>query len=251
MSAPKDPEKYKVWKQRLSTSSRSSEARKQMLVSKEWRQKQSIAKKGKKNSPEHCRHISEAKKGKPLSTEHRRRISEVRRSPNNPLRGRPRSEEVRKKIGEGNKGRIVSEETRRKQSLVRKGRSSWNKGKECSQFRGENNGMWKGGKSFEPYCPRFTFEFKNRVRAFFDYKCVECGSPQNGEKLHVHHVNFNKMACCDGTKPLFVALCRSCHTKTQSPRMYWEQYFTDMINDYYGGKCYLNKDEVILKGVEM
>jgi hypothetical protein len=116
--------------------------------------------------------------------------------------------------------------------------------KSNSRRCGKNSALWKGGISYEPYCPRFTKEFKERVRAFFGYQCIECGTPQNGELLHVHHVNYNKQSCCDNTIPLFVPLCRGCHTKTtHSKRKDWENHFTDIINQYYGGKCYFTKDE--------
>lgn len=111
--------------------------------------------------------------------------------------------------------------------------------------RGENCPAWKGGISFEPYCPKFNNEFKERVRAFFGYQCVECGYAwHEGEpRLAVHHVTFNKETCCDSSVPLFVPLCKSCHMKTGYRRDFWQQHFTDMINQYYGGRCYLTKEE--------
>lgn len=110
------------------------------------------------------------------------------------------------------------------------------------KLNGPNHPNWQGGISFEPYCSKFNKEFKERVRAFFGYHCVECGTPQNGSKLHVHHVNFQKDSCCnDGVTPLFVSLCDSCHGKTGRNRDYWQQHFTEIINRDYGGKCYLPK----------
>ena len=139
--------------------------------------------------------------------------------------GVPLSEEHRKRIGKSNKGHSVLEETRNKIS---------------ENLKGEKHPNWQGGISFEPYCPKFNNEFKERVRAFFNYQCLECGTPQNGTKLQVHHVNFRKDACCtEDVIPLFVPLCRSCHTATNHNRPYWQQHFTEMINGYYGGQCYL------------
>ena len=112
--------------------------------------------------------------------------------------------------------------------------------------KGEKSVHWKGGISFEPYCPKFNKEFKERVRAFFDYKCVECGTPQKETKLGVHHVNFDKQSCCNDKVPLFVPLCPSCHTKTIHNREHSEQYFTEIINNYYGGRCYCTKEEMIV-----
>ena len=135
------------------------------------------------------------------------------------------------------------EEHRRKVSEALKESPSEEHRRKVSNARKDRNGNWNGGISFEPYCPKFNREFKERVRSFFGYRCAECGAPQNGKKLAVHHVNFNKMSCCDNTPPLFVPLCRSCHARTQKDREYWEEHFTRMINEYHGGACYFPKEE--------
>ena len=143
--------------------------------------------------------------------------------------------ELRKKIGEAHKGNTYN---------LGRHPSGETRNKMCEAHKGEKSPMWKGGISFEPYCPKFNNEFKERNRAFFDYICPECLTPQNGVKLCVHHINFNKMSCCDNTPPLFVPLCKSCHSKTNSNRDYWEAYFTNMIEDYYEGKCYFTPEEM-------
>jgi 5-methylcytosine-specific restriction endonuclease McrA len=131
-------------------------------------------------------------------------------------------------------GRHQSEETLRKLSQARKG-----------LLCGERNGRWNGGSSFEPYCPRFSKEFKERVRAFWEYRCGLCGKTQveNGRALSVHHVHYLKEACCDEMiKPLFVPLCMTCHSKTNSgDRNEWEAHFTQVITEKHGGQCYLSK----------
>lgn len=118
------------------------------------------------------------------------------------------------------------------------------KGKPRPEISGDKSGRWSGGVSFEPYCQKFNSEFKERVRAFFNYECIECGTPQNGMKLHVHHVNYHKMSCCDKERTLFVSLCASCHSKTGKNREYWREHFTTMIDKYYSGNCYLSKEEM-------
>lgn len=228
---------------------------------------------------ERARKISEALRGKPKSEEHRKNISKS-------LKGVKRviSPEQRKKISDSMKGKRVgsnnpmygthaSEETRRKMSEAQKGKNHPMFGKHHSEESkqkmrkshtpmseetrknlgknrlGEKSHNWKGGISFEPYCPKFNDEFKERVRAFFGYRCVECGKTQeeNGIALSVHHVTFDKKTCCNTSIPFFVPLCIKCHTKTNHNRPFWRYWFTEMINRHYGGKCYLSKEEMTKK----
>jgi hypothetical protein len=112
--------------------------------------------------------------------------------------------------------------------------------------RGPNAPGWKGGISFEPYCPKFNNEFKQRVRAFFDFQCLMCGKPQeeNGNALHVHHVNYDKTACCDGKPVHFAALCCRHHSKTShGDRQRWANMLHIVIEEVYGGRSYLTKEE--------
>ena len=189
-------------------------------------------------SEEHRKKLSESHKGRLHTEEELKKMSEAQNGEKNHYFGKHHSEETRRKMSEAQKGKHGywtgkkhSPQTRKKMSESRKGEKSY---------------YWKGGISFEPYCPLFNDEFKERVRAFFDYKCVECGTPQNGSKLHVHHVNFNKKTCCDDSIPLFVPLCTPCHGRTQRNREDWRARFTDMINQYYSGKCYFSKEEFAL-----
>lgn len=123
---------------------------------------------------------------------------------------------------------------------------SKNRERSLDEFvRGENHPNWRGGISFEPYCPKFNKEFKERVRAFFNYRCVECGKTQEeeGRALCIHHVNYNKKTCCDNTIPLFVPLCDTCHKHTNHNREYWQLHFTELIYLQHGGKCYYSQEE--------
>jgi len=106
---------------------------------------------------------------------------------------------------------------------------------------------WYGGVSYDDspqYCEKFNAKFKERVRAFRGYMCFECGIPQNGTKLHVHHVHYDKKMCCNGSPRDVVPLCTSCHSKTNVNRDYWEDHFTERIYEHDPeGKCFFTKDE--------
>ena len=159
-------------------------------------------------------------------------------------KGEPRSEITVEKMSKymvGRKLRLglpVSDETRQKLSDA-------NRGKFC----GSKSPNWRGGTSFGQYCEKFNNEFKERVHAFFGYHCVICGQVWHpgDEKLHVHHVNYNKTACCDESKRMFVPLCRACHNLTSAPnkRGYWRDVFTKLIEQNYGGKSYFTKEEMM------
>ncbi len=121
-------------------------------------------------------------------------------------------------------------------------------------IRGDGNGTYK------PYCPKFNNEFRERVRAFWNYSCGNCGLPEVERKLSVHHVTYNKKACCEELKDdedllneykikqeykfLFVPLCRRCHGKTINNKSKWKKHFIELISRKYGGKTYFTEDEM-------
>lgn len=47
------------------------------------------------------------------------------------------------------------------------------------------------------------------------------------------------MSCCDGTPPLFIPVCQSCHAKTNLNRNWWEDMLTEYIMIWYDGESYL------------
>jgi hypothetical protein len=218
------------------------------LHSEETKQKISIKNKGRKLSNEAKQKIGNASRGRVgyRHTEEAKQKISVANS------GSVRSEETRKRMSESAKGKRKTDEHRKNISNALKGRklTEQTKQKMHDAQCGEKSHMWKGGKSFEPYCVKFNNEFKERVRNFFGRKCVECGKMEkdNGKKLSVHHVNFNKQTCCDDTIPLFVPLCASCHSKTNTNRDYWEKHFITMIDEQYGGKCYTEKEKAASRG---
>jgi hypothetical protein len=110
-------------------------------------------------------------------------------------------------------------------------------------------GFWYGNVDYKvkpgEYCELFNDEFKERVRAFWAYRCFECGEPQNGTKLSIHHIHYNKKMCCDGSPRDVIPLCASCHAKTNNKREYWEKHFTELLYmNHPKGKCFFTKEEM-------
>ena len=125
--------------------------------------------------------------------------------------------------------------------------------------RGEDHPNWRGGASYGDYCKEWK-PSRSRCRSFFNYTCVECGKleseniTENGKQwnLSVHHVFGNKDMCCeqdeiDYTKRKMVPLCINCHCKITNSKdqEYWQNKFSKLIDEQYGGKCYYTKEEML------
>ena len=113
-----------------------------------------------------------------------------------------------------------TEEIKANMSAARKGK-----------YLGENASNWRGGISFLPYCIKFNNRYKNHIRNLFGNECFLCGllEADNGRKLDVHHVNYNKDCGCDGAKCICVPLCMRCHMKTNYNRDYWQALIMEML----------------------
>lgn len=164
-------------------------------------------------------------------------------------RGRTVSDATRTKIGNAHRGKKISDEQKLHLRSLYIGTKLPEITKEkirANTPRAEESPHWKGGVSFAPYCPKFTREFKDRVRAFFGNRCVVCGKTpeENGKALTVHHVNYDKAVCCNTATPLFAAVCVSHNTIANNRREYWERFFTELIRNRYNGKCYFTKEEM-------
>jgi len=83
------------------------------------------------------------------------------------------------------------------------------------------NSNWLGGKSFEPYSPGWTKTYKEQIRDQDNHTCQLCGKTEkdNGQKLDVHHIDYNKKNL--DPKDL-ISLCKGCHLKTNFNRKYWK-----------------------------
>jgi hypothetical protein len=205
-------------------------------------------KKGQTHTLETKAKMSLAQKGRVCSLETREKLSTVRK-------GRsyaPLSLEHKTKLSIAHKGKHLSSEHKAKLSVIRKGKkfspehkANISKAKISASLHGEKAPNWQGGISFKPYCPKFDEDLKRRVRAFFDHQCIFCAKTtiENKQNLSVHHVDYNKDACCDEKPAQFAACCLRCHSKTNSDRERWNKIICIIIDEIYGGKSYFTKEE--------
>ena len=92
---------------------------------------------------------------------------------------------------------------------------------------GELSSTWRGGISFEPYSTQWTEQVKTRIRQRDGNCCVLCNIEQSPRRrLSVHHIDYNKFNVQDSN---LVALCLSCHTKTNFNREYWRSLLSALL----------------------
>lgn len=122
------------------------------------------------------------------------------------------SEETKKKISKNNprywlgkKRPPRSEETKKKISEGIKGEKHWN---------------WQDGKSFEPYGPYWTENYKASIRERDNFTCGLCGKYP---AFCVHHIDYNKL---NPDPEMKITLCSNCHGKVGHNKDYWQNYFT-------------------------
>lgn len=166
------------------------------------------------------------------------------------LQGKKKSDEHRRKNSESHKGKKQSIETRQKRSDSMKGKGPWNKGKHLSEehkqkikqnrpdFSGKNNPMygksrelspvWQGGKSEEEYGSEWTKELKSFIKQR-DLNICQTPNCFNNKRLCIHHIDYNKK---NNDPNNLITLCRSCHTKTNYNRNYYQNYYTEIRGIY-------------------
>jgi len=207
---------------------------------------------------EHRRNIGRSLKGKhgwKLPEEHieKLRISHLGISPSN--KGK---KGLQKPWNKGLKGIFThTEEQKKKTSERMMGHPGYMLGKKQSYVARTKlteslmGGFWYGKIIYHDgpiYCDLWNENLRLRVRAWYGNCCVECGQMwyPGQRKFHVHHVWYNKKACCDDTPRSLILLCDACHNKTTpiKNREYWSKHFQEMIDTYYCGRCWLTKEEM-------
>lgn len=94
----------------------------------------------------------------------------------------------------------------------------------------ERHPCWKGGIGKKPYPFDFNKELKELIRKRDHYTCQLCGMPEceNGQKLTIHHIDYNK----DNLDPKnLTSLCRRCNPKVNFKREHWQKFFGEKIDN--------------------
>lgn len=210
--------------------------------------------------PEYCRNVSEGKKIQCSDLVTRQKHSEraklqwknhkIREKMLSGMLGKHRSAEfcarMSIKTTENMKNPLVRERLRNFAILQWADPENRRKNGERIQ-KAHIDSLWYGDVKYNDgpqYCEKFNREFKERVRAYWGYRCFECHVIRK-KGLSVHHVHYDKKMCCNGSPRDVVPLCASCHQKTNFNRDYWEDHFTELLYLYdSSGKCFFTKEEM-------
>lgn len=136
------------------------------------------------------------------------------------------SEEAKEKIRknharywEGKKRDLETNEKISKKVLI-----LWTNPEYRENRSGVNNPLWKGGISKLPYTQDWTEDLRDSIRKRDKYICQICFLSQDdqGRKLDVHHIDYDKENCDPSN---LVSLCDSCHARTGAGnREMWKSY---------------------------
>lgn len=181
--------------------------------------------------------MSDAKKGHPTLQETRRKISEQNKgrpswnkgkhyvSSGSFKKGHAVPIEWKQKVSEACSGKIPKNpinkgEHRGQKTEFKKGNVPW-----CKGLVGEQSMAWKGGVSFIPYCHKFNKKLKEKIRERDNRMCQLCGDKENGRKLSVHHIHYDKENC----EPDLISLCHHCNLVVNHSRDYYEGLFMELL----------------------
>lgn len=82
--------------------------------------------------------------------------------------------------------------------------------------------------SHSAYPRVFSRSLKEAIRERDGHRCQLCGGKGGKRKLSIHHINYDKGDCA--TENL-IALCGSCHSRTNANRAEWQALFSRMMQD--------------------
>jgi len=112
-------------------------------------------------------------------------------------------------------------------------RSEWMKDRSYNpayrtDFKLHKNPNWKGGLSFEPYALGWNKTYREQIRYRDGYRCLICGvsEVENGRKLSIHHIDYNKKSI---EPKNLITVCVRCHSKTNYQREFWKKHLKEVM----------------------
>ena len=130
----------------------------------------------------------------------------------------------KKMYGENNPfyGKHHTKEEKIHHSNIMKGKLSGENNPFFGKY-GEKSSNWQGGKSFEPYCPKFNNRLKEKIRNKYNRKCYICNRNEKDNitrtgkfrRLSIHHIDRDKEQGCNGKPFKLIPLCMYCHPKNE------------------------------------
>jgi len=156
-------------------------------------------------------------KGHKRSEEYKRKMSIIKtpqnRGSNNPMYGKHHSEKSKALISKNKIGTRHTDEWKENMSVI---------------MSGTGNPNWKGGISYEEYCPVWKDkEYKDEIKERDGYTCQNPLCWGKSKKLCIHHIDYNKKNC--GPNNL-ITLCFSCNARANFKRKTWKVLYEKINN---------------------
>ena len=117
--------------------------------------------------------------------------------------------------------------------------NKWNRGQRCQvcyhiRNSGPNNTSWKGGVSFEPYCPIWKDkEYKSDIKLRDGNQCLNPYCSHNDKKLVIHHIDYDKKNCAPHN---LITVCRSCNARANIDREWHTSWYRKILSRRYNYK---------------
>ncbi len=118
--------------------------------------------------------------------------------------------------------------------------NSWQQGIRCPtcadieysiKVSGSGNPQWKGGLSYEPYCPIWSDkEYKQYIRDRDGNKCLNPTCNKIDSRIHIHHIDYNKKSCNPNN---IITLCGSCNSRANTDREWHTAWYQALMYRRY------------------
>lgn len=152
----------------------------------------------------------------------------------NPFYGKEHTEEYKQRVSESKKGKRSYDDVGYKKQNENTPRKEthpdWYINLNRNISRKENHPCWLGGASYGEYDFDFDPAKKKLIKERDNFVCQICECDENGQDLHIHHIDYDKR---NSNEMNLITLCNSCHSKTNWRRESWLQFFKPIINEKY------------------